>query len=424
MSTRLFIFYKNFIVIAAAVVLLQRAAMPVGDELEQVRRYTRSIEFDYIAWTADALLVKAGQSVTPLTQVLSDEEQSSLVVEELRLQKEILVSEAAIAKIYSDPTIQNPEIRAAGERQKLEQLQARMEILGPLSESILQQQVSDVVGDLGLTLGGQPVPDVLYHVTPLPYALIVSPRGEIRQDANISLVTDLSLEQMVELEKRVEADLDVSALVVPVGGIGVYPTMILRTTDIVYLTEVIAHEWTHNYLTLRPLGMNYDTTPALRTMNETTAALAGVEAGQLVLQKFYPGQVEPETPPVLPPRDRTPKTAAVVPDTFDYRAEMHTTRVKVDELLKDGKIKEAENYMEARRVVFWENGYQIRRLNQAYFAFHGAYADQPGGAAGSDPVGPAVRELRAQSPSLAAFINRISWMTSFEQLQKVVSAGR
>jgi hypothetical protein len=62
----------------------------------------------------------------------------------------------------------------------------------------------------------------------------------------------------------------------------------------------------------------------------------------------------------------------------------------------------------------------LRKINQAYFAFFGAYADSPGGAAGEDPVGPAVRILREQSDSLADFVNTISWMTSFEQLQKAI----
>jgi hypothetical protein len=102
---------------------------------------------------------------------------------------------------------------------------------------------------------------------------------------------------------------------------------------------------------------------------------------------------------------------------------MHTTRVKVDELLAEGKIEEAEAYMEQRRQLFWENGYNIRKLNQAYFAFHGAYADEPLGAAGEDPVGAAVRALRAQSPSLTQFLNKISLMTSFEQLKQAVEQG-
>jgi hypothetical protein len=100
---------------------------------------------------------------------------------------------------------------------------------------------------------------------------------------------------------------------------------------------------------------------------------------------------------------------------------MHITRVTVDDLLAQGKIEEAEAYMEQRRGVFWENGYHIRKINQAYFAFYGAYADQPGGAAGADPVGEAVRQLRARSPSLAEFIQRIAWMSSFEQLKEAVS---
>jgi hypothetical protein len=76
--------------------------------------------------------------------------------------------------------------------------------------------------------------------------------------------------------------------------------------------------------------------------------------------------------------------------------------------------------MEVRRKFLWDHGYQIRRLNQAYFAFNGAYADEPGGAAGADPVGPAVRSLRQQSASLADFLNRISWMTSLADLQKAL----
>ena len=82
------------------------------------------------------------------------------------------------------------------------------------------------------------------------------------------------------------------------------------------------------------------------------------------------------------------------PPVFDFRAEMHQTRVTADRLLAEGKIDQAETYMELRRRFLWDNGYHIRKLNQAYFAFYGAYADQPGGAAGEDPVGAAVRLLR------------------------------
>jgi hypothetical protein len=99
---------------------------------------------------------------------------------------------------------------------------------------------------------------------------------------------------------------------------------------------------------------------------------------------------------------------------------MHLTRLNTDRLLAADKIKQAEFYMELRRRFFWDNGYHLRKLNQAYFAFYGAYADQPGGAAGEDPVGAAVRNLRAQSPTLADFLNRISLMWKFDQLQRAI----
>ena len=122
-----------------------------------------------------------------------------------------------------------------------------------------------------------------------------------------------------------------------------------------------------------------------------------------------------------PPFDFASRSTPVGQDEpFDFRAEMHATRVRADDLLAAGKIDEAEAYMEARRQFFWDNGYAIRKLNQAYFAFFGAYADVPGGAAGEDPVGPAVRALREQSDSLADFLNTISWMNSFEDLLKAI----
>jgi len=103
---------------------------------------------------------------------------------------------------------------------------------------------------------------------------------------------------------------------------------------------------------------------------------------------------------------------------FDFREQMYITRVNADLLLAEGKIEEAEAYMEERRQIFLRNGYLLRKINQAYFAFHGAYADAPGGAAGEDPIGPAVRALRAQSDSLTDFVETIRWITTLEELQE------
>jgi len=366
--------------------LLAQSAVPLGDPGERLRRHTRQEEFDFLGWTLDALVAQADEL------------------------------DARLAEVYADPTLSQPTLKAEPIVSALSALRSRVSALQPTVEAVLQEQVSVVLADLGLGLGGKVFPPVEFHFSPLPLALIVSPRTVIRQDEDIQLDPDLSLERQISLENSVEQSLNVSALVVPVGGIGTYPTMVQESTALAWVTETVVHEWVHNYLTLRPLGLNYETSADMRTMNETTASILGKEIGRLVLEKYYPDQVPP------PPADAEQAQAPGVPPAFDFRAEMHLTRVTVDAMLAADQVAQAEAYMEARRQVFWEQGYHsIRRLNQAYFAFYGAYADEPGGAAGQDPVGGAVRELRARLSSPAAFLRSMAWMSSFADLQAALA---
>ena len=404
---------RNLLILLLLMLVQVRSEYNTADPVERVRRYTRWQEFDYVSWTLDALRLKQQQAALNLPRYLTLEQQRQIVLRYLERVERLNQVRAQINTLYADPNLPNPQQAAAALLAEQDALTREInQRLAPLAESVMQYQLSVVIAELGLGLGGQPIPPPLYHVTSLPYALIVSPREVIRQDADISLVADLSLDEIVRLESEVERGLNVSALVVPVGGVGTYPTMVMSTTDLNWLAEVIAHEWIHNTLTLRPLGALYYASPEMRTINETTASIAGKEIGAILIERFYPEKV-------LPPAAQPPSTQPEQPQeppAFDFRAEMRETRVTVDALLAEGKIEEAEEYMEQRRRIFWENGYRIRRLNQAYFAFYGAYADQPGGAAGEDPVPAAVRALRAQSPSLAAFINRIAWVTSYEAL--------
>lgn len=381
------------------------------------RHYTRPVEFDFVGWTLDALGVKLGQAVMDTPFYFTPSTNHKLVIDYFHLMDNILTDENKLELIYSDPKVKNPTAASASLRTELTGLYTRQRQVAPMAEAILQEQVSATLANLGLTSGGQPIPPVWFHITPLPYNLIISPRGKIQEDASISLITDLTVDQQVNLENQVSQGLNVSALVVPVGGIGTYPTMIERTTALDWLADTIAHEWTHNWLTLRPLGLNYETSPELRTMNETTASISGTEISQIVLRQYYP-----EAYPLYAARAREASLSLTPANSnFDFRVEMHTTRVHVDELLATGKITEAETYMDQRRQVFWDNGYPIRKLNQAYFAFYGAYAEIPGGAAGEDPVGPAVRALRTQSSSLTTFLIRISQMSSFKQLEDALA---
>ncbi len=394
------------------------ATAPLDDAKARVRAFTRAEEFNYVEWTIDALAVKVGRLPLNTSDYLDREGQRQVIFNYLDLVSRIQQAERDLNLIYTNPEIEQPETQAEPIRIALESLKQQRAEVAPLAESVMQEMLSTIAARKGFTPAGQPIPPVMYHSTPLPWALIVSPRDRIEQEANVSLETSLTVEEHIELETQIADALDVSTLVVPVGGVGTYPTMVAQTTNLNWLAEVTAHEWIHNYLTLRPLGVRYNESPELRTINETTANLAGDEIGAALIAEFFPELVpppppepEPETPDAPPPSE---------PVGFDFRAEMHETRIHVDALLAEGKIEEAEEYMEQRRLVFWENGYRIRKLNQAYFAFYGAYADQPGGSAGEDPVGAAVRRLRAQSSSLFEFVNTISRVKSFEQLENLL----
>ncbi len=377
--------------------------------------------FDFGTWTVNAVWVKLTQSTIAAPRYFQPQEQHRLVREYLRLVDEVHQTKHEIDLIYTDPTIKDPLAVSAPLSAQLGTLTNRLNALAPFAEAVLEMQVTEALNEAGLSRGGQPLPWVLYHTTPLPQNLVISARAKIEQKTSYVLQPDLSLDQAVALEKTMDQKLEVSSLVVEIGGLAVYPTMVMRMSALDWLSDTIAHEWIHLYLMQQPLGMNYETSPELRTMNETTASIAGGELGEMVMRRYYPELLTQGAPPIqLASLSTGGLNPEQNPPTFDFRAEMHTTRLRADELLAEGKIDEAEAYMEQRRKVFWENGYPIRKLNQAYFAFHGAYADTPGGAAGEDPVGPAVRALRAQSHSLQEFLERIAQMTSFAELQEAI----
>ncbi|MEE9285618.1 MAG: hypothetical protein V3V35_07835, partial [Dehalococcoidia bacterium] len=107
------------------------------------------------------------------------------------------------------------------------------------------------------------------------------------------------------------------------------------------------------------------------------------------------------------------------PTAFDFDEEMRKTRLRVDELLAQGKIEEAETYMEERRQFLAEHGFYFRKLNQAFFAFHGTYATRPGRVS---PVGDQVKAVRQESVTLGQFLSRMAGYASFESFLRDLEA--
>ena len=69
--------------------------------------------------------------------------------------------------------------------------------------------------------------------------------------------------------------------------------------------------------------------------------------------------------------------------------------------------------MEQKRQYLASMGYYIRKLNQAYFAFHGTYTDSP---TSISPIGLELKRLRSQKASLKDFLNTVAVMTSRQHL--------
>jgi hypothetical protein len=397
---------------------------PVADPLDQNNQtlaIVRGELFDFTTWEANAVLDKTRASLAGAHTYMDEPQREQVVRDYLALVDEIQWLEDEVTYIYIDPAVTDPESATADLRAERDALRHRQAELQPVAEAIIQSQIAATLVDLGFGTVGHIMPPVWLRFTQPPRLLVVSPRDRIERTGNHPLQHDLTVDEQEQLERDVDRQLDVSSLSVPLGGLAVYPAMLIETGYAEHVFTTGAHEWAHHSLSFYPLGYNFGATPDLFTMNETVASIIGDEVGRLTLERYYPDLAPP---PPLPPADSDappPPEAEPEPPVFDFRAEMRATRVQVDTLLAEGRVEEAEAYMEERRAVFVEQDYNIRKLNQAYFAFYGSYADQPG-ATGSDPVGPSIRELRALSPSLVDFVRTMRSLTTFEDLEQAIEA--
>jgi hypothetical protein len=441
---RRFGLWSLMILALAAIIVLVPQEYPVpGAAGTIISRLVGQQTFDFIVWIGDAWLEKASQLAAPVQDYLTDAQRSQFVLAFTGLMKEWRGLERQVQQIYADAAVKNPEEQTKDLRARRDAIRAEIELRRPAAEAIIQQQIASVLAEEGFGVGGEIFPPVAARITPLPHMLIISPRDEINRVDAAALQAGLNVDEADRLETQVLSTTNQSALVVPIGGLAAYPTMILETGDTLWLMQTIAHEWVHNWLYLRPLGYSYlDDSPVIRTINETVASLVGDELGLKVMRRYYLDTLEQEHPDLVEPKPLEPPDLNPTkqlpprdPSEFSYNNALYETRVTVEEILAqarrlkdsgklteaEAKIVEAENYLEERRRFINSHGYAIRKLNQAFFAFYGAYADQPGGAAGSDPTGPTVVALRAYSLNLRQFLDRVSSILTLEELQKAVA---
>lgn len=383
--------------------------------------------FDYVGWEVDALWAKTQEELLGAGPYLDHDAARAQVVDYFALLDQTRQIENQIEAIYSDPAIDDPAAETSGLRGERDALRVQLAERQPLVESILENQVSAVLADEGFGLLGQVLPPVSMHVTPVPTLLVISPRDRIEFAVDLNL-DPLPVPERGQLEARIDRELGVSSLVVPLGGLSMYPSMIVETASIARAVEVTAHEWAHHYLFFFPLGLEYSRLAETRILNETAATFFGREIALKVMARYYPESPPPVYPsfsaPAAPPADEdSPPRDPDVEGPFDFARELNLTRVQVDFLLSQGQIEAAETVMEYRRREFARHGHPIRKLNQAYFAFYGGYQGEPG-AGGADPIGPGLEELRALSPDLRAWMDTIRGITTRAELLAALDAAR
>ena len=284
-------------------------------------------------------------------------------------------------------------------------------------ERIIEKQIRETLAQEGIF---HPVdkyirlkvsfPPLNFKLERPPHLLVISPRDRIESMREITLQPNISLKEMENIEAEVDG-LGVSSLVVGLGGLGAtYPTFVTNDASLGFTIDAATEEWLHQYLVFKPLGFLYlldligvSRNYEIATMNETLASMVSKEIGSIVYGQYYS---EYENNGAY--RGGETETESV------FNREMREIRRTVDSYLADGEVEKAEEFMEQKRQYLASMGYYIRKLNQAYFAFYGTYADSP---TSISPIGLELKELRSQSASLKDFLDTVAAMTNRQELR-------
>ena len=286
-------------------------------------------------------------------------------------------------------------------------------------ESIIERQIKDILKQNGIinpfgSIFGISFPPILFELTEPPHLLVISPRDQIARIKDSLLLQNLTTDQMNDIETKAEKS-GYSALVVELGGLGAtFPTFVNSNSSLHDVLNTATEEWLHQYLAFKPLGFRYvldllgiSRNEDIITMNESLAGIVSSEIGDQVYNKYYASYFS---------NSNTSLSDESSAPSFDFNATMRQIRQNVDAYLANGQIDRAEQYMNEQRDYLQTQGYDIRKLNQAYFAFYGTYADTP---AYINPIGTSIQNIRDQSNSLKIFLNAIANVTSVKGLNKL-----
>jgi hypothetical protein len=370
-------------------------------------------QFSIASWEVRSLSQEVDESLSDKDKASPDDSQT--VVQYFAVMDQINSEQNAIEAIISG--VNSGDLSA--QLSTLASLDQQRDSLATDAEFILEAQLKSTLASIGIynpldtVINSTSIfPPVKLRLQEPPKLLVVSPRDNIERLATITLSNNISLDDSIKLEDSVSA-LGVSALVVDLGGIATYPSFVANRYGLQFALSTAAEEWLHQYFFFRPLGFRYGLEELgfsepdyIVTMNETLAGMVSEEIAGLIYDKYYSSFYPPPTP-----------SSGGYTSGFNFNTFMHDTRTTVDSMLAQGQIDQAESYMEQQRLILASHGYLIRKLNQAYFAFYGSYADQPGF---ENPIADDLQTLRSKSKSLAAFVEQASSFTNPDELAQSV----
>jgi len=369
--------------------------------------------FSIARWELRAIPEELNQWIFDRREKIDDE--ADTVIKYFSATERIRALNVAIT-VATSGDLEGDLVLLEDERNRLQELKRTLEITvekiieKDITDALTQQVIFNPIDNyINLRIN---FPPVNFRLQQPPNLLVISPRERIESIKETTIQQNISPEDIEDIESKID-ELGVSALIVRLGGIASYPSIVTNNAGLRFTINTTIEEWLHQYLTFKPLGFLYllDTTGLSRnyeiaTMNETLAGMISQEIGSIVYEKYYPGH------------EISANQAQSSEPEFDFNREMREIRKTVDDYLAHDEIEQAEDFMEQKRQYLASMGYYIRKLNQAYFAFYGTYADRP---TSISPIGRDLKTLRGQSASLKDFLNTVAAMNSHQDLIETIN---
>ena len=399
----------------ASFVLAVLLVLPGGDRLHitPALDVASAHVFSLVQWHITNFFGKWGHLLreTVPGQKPSREERLAIVDEYLQTSRLAAKEERLIEGRIARAGGANSAKGAVISREYLYELLGLQRGLRPKAEEAVESEVSAVLHDHGFGWwGGLLFPPVDIRFGHLPTIIVTSRRDKIERLERLLLRPELEYIERGRLEDAILDKHDLSAIVGNLAGLSTYPTLVTDTDSLRSVLRTAAHEWLHVYWFFRPFGQAFWTSEEMATLNETAADIAGRELGDETFVRMG-GDLADNARRYLPQEDRDPR----------FTRMMRETRRRAEELLAEGKVAEAEEYMKERWWLMRLGGYGLRKLNQAFFAMHGIYGES---VTSVSPIGDEVAEFRSYFANTGDFIRALSGISSYDEFLERLAEKR